>query len=497
MGVAAAATAVVASILPDALAFAAPEIAGGLLGAGVGAVGSEITGGNPLYGALAGGVTGGFIPAGGAIGGSLGGSTGATIGDVAGGLAGGALGATATGTNPLTGALEGGVSGGLAAALSPSTGTPSGTTGTSPSAPAAGGGTGGPGGGAAGTAAPASVPIYDQITGLPTGGATAPASAGSVTPTGDTMAGYTGIGGGSTANVGATIAPSGSITPAAVPPPSGGLDQASLAALNTPGPGGAPAGGGGGFNFGLPPTNSLLNPPATPSYPAGASSVTAGGTPTIGPGQSDSFLSNIFGGGGTTTQPATPVAGTGGAAAPAGPADVGLFGSPGGFLNKLTSPGALLAAGGLGYEALTAPKVPSISGISSTLQGQAGQLAGQSAQLESYLSSGTLPPGVQASLTQAGDAAKAAIRSRYAAMGASGSSAEQQDLANVDQTVVTNGANIAMQLLQTGITEGQLSSQLYQTILQTSLQSNAALSSAIGNFAGAAAGGGTTLKLVA
>ena len=158
--------------------------------------------------------------------------------------------------------------------------------------------------------------------------------------------------------------------------------------------------------------------------------------------------------------------------------------------------GTLISAGGLGYSALTQPKIPSITSAEGAISNTAGQLSTQATQLESYLSTGTLPPGVQASLNSAADSAKAAIRSRYAAMGSSGSSAEQQDLANVDTTVVSQGANIALQLLNQGVSESQLSAQLYSTILNTALQQNQNLSTAIGNFASAAAGGtGLTLKL--
>ena len=90
-------------------------------------------------------------------------------------------------------------------------------------------------------------------------------------------------------------------------------------------------------------------------------------------------------------------------------------------------PGALI-----GYEGLKSSEglknVPGYSGLTGT----ANQLSSQSTQLQSYLTNGTLPPGVAQSLTQAGNAAKAAIRGQYASRGMSGSSAEAQDLANVE-----------------------------------------------------------------
>jgi hypothetical protein len=63
MGLAAAATAFVAGVLPESLAFAAPLIVGGVAGAGLGAIEAGITGGDvgeaALFGGIGGAVTGG------------------------------------------------------------------------------------------------------------------------------------------------------------------------------------------------------------------------------------------------------------------------------------------------------------------------------------------------------------------------------------------------------------------------------------------------------
>lgn len=82
-----------------------------LFGAGVGAAGSAITGGNPLVGALTGGLTGGLGAAGvgEALGGALGVGTGAGNALVGAGV--GALGAGLSGGNPLLGAAVGGIGG--------------------------------------------------------------------------------------------------------------------------------------------------------------------------------------------------------------------------------------------------------------------------------------------------------------------------------------------------------------------------------------------------
>jgi len=76
----------------------------------------------------------------------------------------------------------------------------------------------------------------------------------------------------------------------------------------------------------------------------------------------------------------------------------------------------------------------------------------------------------------------------------SGSSSEKAALANVDNVAVTQGADIAMKLLQTGVQESQLSAELYNLILQNALGQDQALGSAIGNFATGLAGGNPTAK---
>lgn len=161
------------------------------------------------------------------------------------------------------------------------------------------------------------------------------------------------------------------------------------------------------------------------------------------------------------------------------------FGAAGNVI--ASNPGAVISAGGLAADALQSGK--SLEG-ERQLKSQAAGLANQGNQLEGYLQSGTLPPGLQAGITQASDAAKATIRSQYASRGQSGSSAEQQDLAAVDQRAEAQGAQMAMQLLQTGISETGMASGLYEQLLNQATKSDEQLGSAISNFASAAAGGG-------
>jgi hypothetical protein len=130
------------------------------------------------------------------------------------------------------------------------------------------------------------------------------------------------------------------------------------------------------------------------------------------------------------------------------------------------------------------PTFPSIQSEIGPLQSQASQLNAQGQQLQQYLNTGTLPPGSQQALDQAAASAKAAIKSKYAAMGGGeeNSTAAMQDIANVDVTKETQGVNIALQLLQQGVSESQLAQNIYTELLNATLANDAATSAAIGNF---------------
>lgn len=150
------------------------------------------------------------------------------------------------------------------------------------------------------------------------------------------------------------------------------------------------------------------------------------------------------------------------------------------------NPRTALSAVGLGVDAL---KQQTPMKGTNQLDQIAGQENAQSQKLQSYLDSGTLPPGLQGSINQASEAAKATIRSQHASQGTSGSSAEQQELAAVDQRAQAQGAEMGMQLLQTGINEAGMASKLYQQLLNNNLQQDQNLGTAISSFASAAGGG--------
>lgn len=153
--------------------------------------------------------------------------------------------------------------------------------------------------------------------------------------------------------------------------------------------------------------------------------------------------------------------------------------------------GSVVSGLGLADQFLTQPKLPSSSAITGQINTTANQLSAQASQLQSYISSGNLPPGAMEAVNSATQSAKASVRSQYASMGLGGSTQEASALSNIDRQASQQIFSIAHSLLTTGINEAGLSAQLYEAILGQTNAQNKELSSAIANFAGAAAGSGT------
>lgn len=247
----------------------------------------------------------------------------------------------------------------------------------------------------------------------------------------------------------------------------------------------------------------------------GATAMTGPGVSATGPTGFDSLAIGGTPGGGVGAAPAAP----GGAAvsAPAGvnaPLDLtaqgGKAAGGGGFLDKLgqgavnsitKNPiGTALGVGGLGL---------AISQGQKPLQGQdqlnqiANQNATTGAQLEKYLTSGTLPPGLQASVSQATNAAKARAISNMASQGMSTdprhNTALASELAQIDVQIPILTAQIGQQLLSSGLTASGLASNVYTTLANIDQTQTAAIGKAIANMAAALAGGtrvpGTNLQV--
>jgi hypothetical protein len=466
----------------------------GLVGAGIGALGggalSAIEGKPILKGALsgaeAGGLTGLGVGAGGALGAAAG--IGSTAGGILGGAAGGALGGAATGSSPLLGAAGGAISGGVAGLSAGA----SGPAGTAPAA-GAGGAVGGPGVGAVGTAAPASVGAEAD--------ATLGATAGGGTPN---LSGAGAGGGSSTGTVGAALAASdpGAIG-GAVPQ---GTEMAPVDAAAVQNSTAAAAAGGTntvnlattgnstqqgpGSGVTMQDVNTFPVPPQSPMVdPAtGNAAVDASGNPVYANADQATYQSNYnTAAAGNFQNNLVSDSALSGGAAP-GNSIENAFKNPSlGTIGTALSDNAswLAPVGSLGLSAAKSlsSTAPTSTALENNLQGQANTLSANSAQLQSYLQTGTLPAGVQNSINSAAKAAQASIRSQYAARGMSGSSAEAADLAAVETNASSQGSAIATQLLNTGVTEAGLADQIYGQLLQTATAQDNALSTAVGNFA--------------
>jgi hypothetical protein len=161
-------------------------------------------------------------------------------------------------------------------------------------------------------------------------------------------------------------------------------------------------------------------------------------------------------------------------------------GGAGSFLSGvMKNPAALLAGGGLALDVLRGNQNP--PGYAQ-IQSQAEQAAQQGKQMQGYLTSGTLPPGLQTSLDTARENAEATIRSQYAARGMSGSSAELQDIQNLHNRIVSQGSDMALQLFQQGLSETEISTRLYEVIMNQQIAQDQALSQGITNMVTALAG---------
>ena len=125
----------------------------------------------------------------------------------------------------------------------------------------------------------------------------------------------------------------------------------------------------------------------------------------------------------------------------------------------------------------------------SQLSAEAAQTASQSQTMQNYLTTGTLPPGVQTTINNATSGAQAAIRAKYASMGLSGSSMETQELNQLNLNAASAGAQVALNLYTQGLSDAQISAGIYKTLLSTDQEQQQLTSNAISNMAAALSGG--------
>lgn len=156
--------------------------------------------------------------------------------------------------------------------------------------------------------------------------------------------------------------------------------------------------------------------------------------------------------------------------------------------------GAGLLATALGQANKTPPEVSALQKLAAQDQQLGGTIAGQVTPQVLQELAGKLPAAAQQTITAQVAAQKAAIRSKYASMGMSGSTPEIQELAAADQAGVGLAFQTAQSLATTGLSAinqstgltGQ-AAQLQAAILEAQTQQGTALGDALAQFAGALA----------
>jgi hypothetical protein len=140
------------------------------------------------------------------------------------------------------------------------------------------------------------------------------------------------------------------------------------------------------------------------------------------------------------------------------------------------------------------PNIPQLTDLAQTAQANATALGGTEATDLAAGQTGKLPAGAQTQINQAEQSAEAAIKSKYAAMGLSGSTMEQQDLIAAQNQAIAAQFNEAQTLANQGVQiAGVINSgdataaQIYETIMQTVLQQDSQLQAALANFASSSA----------
>ena len=147
---------------------------------------------------------------------------------------------------------------------------------------------------------------------------------------------------------------------------------------------------------------------------------------------------------------------------------VGLGATAAGVLNQLTRPG--------GIEALT------------PLQQQQLSMAQKNQAMAQQYMTGTLTPEMEISVNAQAAANKAAIRSKYAQFGMTGSTPERQALASADQSRAVAVANLQAQMIRTGAQMMGLPANMIASIANQQAGQDAAFANALARFAAAATG---------
>jgi len=231
------------------------------------------------------------------------------------------------------------------------------------------------------------------------------------------------------------------------------------------------AGAGSNFTPGMPiPAGSPIFDPYDPlggalGGGAGAGQVMQGGTAPLMPALQSPLGQTL----GPIQGPVAP------------PTDPSLFSQGSGFLKDNYK--WMLPALGIGYSALRSDRATPGEGQMNAYAQRMGQIGNQ---LTDPLMTGQLPPGYQSAFDRMQQSAEAAIKSKYAKMGISGSSMERSELAAVPQQLETQKLQFAQSLATQGMQAMGLGSAAYNQIAQNTIAQDKELSNALAIFGAAA-----------
>lgn len=186
---------------------------------------------------------------------------------------------------------------------------------------------------------------------------------------------------------------------------------------------------------------------------------------------------------------------------PTGGMSSGVGGSEGGgfdaFMKNNPSLGVLGAGAAVGGALLMGgnklPYQGPLTGIAQQASSAYSAGQGYAQTLEQPLVTGKLPPQAQAQVDVAKQKADAAVKSRYANLGLTGSTMEADQLALNEQNVASMQFDIEKQMADLGLRAGQqalenlkLQDTIYSNLMKQQMAADKGLSDAIGGFAKAA-----------
>lgn len=254
-----------------------------------------------------------------------------------------------------------------------------------------------------------------------------------------------------------------------------------------------PGGGGGGSSIPNGPTLSSVGaslPAASAggggaapvlSSPSGPSGVGSGAPWSSGdvtaPTDDPTAILSSAGGiqGASPAVAATPVAGVAGTAPPTPPTGGGI----GGFLRENAPLLSLLAGGAsIGKQLLSPTAVPGQANAEAL-----AKAASDVAKQNMGALNGELPAGAKLSIANALKDTTTGIRAKYAGLGLSGSTMEQQDIAAAGERARAMEFDMAKQLTQLGLNAANISNSMYQQIANVALAEDRGLQDALAAFA--------------